>query len=192
VLPEGFFTGQAGAIVVNRDLGVTLLNGVIDGTFCRTEMSDFYSWLLPTLMFDAAGIDLTGANVTLVDYPDTEAVLDAVAAGECTMAGVAQTVVDAGLPDGVTLAQTSVEFPLHVLVYPSTLDGGIRDTLNTTLIAIATDPQTNGLIAPLVHATNDSGEAPARVALLPMTAEDFADLEAFIAAAGLDFAVLGQ
>jgi hypothetical protein len=181
-LPGNFLTGQAGAIVVKRDLGVTELNAIVDRVFCRLGVTDFYSWLLPTLLFEAAGIDLTADNVTIVEYDDQGEMLEAVAAGDCTMAGVSQTVVDSGLPEGVHLAQTTVNFPYSVLLYPPEFDSGTSQTVNDGLLAIAADPQTAPLLTPLLDQS----------ALLPAAPEDFTELSDFLASTGLDFEQLGE
>lgn len=180
--PANFLTGQSGAIVVNRELGSTDLTAVVDRTFCRLNVRDFYSWLLPTLMFDAAGVDLTAGDVTIIEYDENGAMLEAVADGECAMAGVPQAVVDEGLPEAVRVAQTSVNFPFEVLVYPSEFDSGTRQTINDALLAISNDPQTAPLLTPLLG----------QVTLLPTSSEDFAELDDFLASTGLDFAQLGE
>jgi ABC-type phosphate/phosphonate transport system substrate-binding protein len=181
-LPSNFLTGQSGAIVVNREIGATDLNVVEGRTFCRIDIRDFYSWLLPTLMFDAAGVDLTAGDVTIVEYDENGTMLEAVAAGDCTMAGVSQSVVDEGLPEGVQVAQTSVNFPFEVLVYPLEMDSGTRQTINNALLEISDDRQTAPLLTPLFG----------RAALLPASSEDFNELNDFLASTGLDFGQLGE
>lgn len=175
-------TGLPGVIVVNSEFGSTDLSLIQTRTFCRLDATDFYSWLLPVLVFKAANIDLTGENVTVVDYDDNGDLLDAVSSGDCAMAGVSQQVVDAGLPDNVTIAQTTIPIPFNVLVYPTQAEGGVRQTLNDTLLAIASDPDSAEVLSPLLN----------QAALLPVSTENFADLQGLIASAGVDLADLGQ
>jgi hypothetical protein len=175
-------TGLPGVIVVNSEFGATDLSLIDTRTFCRLNTTDFYSWLLPTLVFKAAGIDLTGETVTVVDYDDNGDLLEAVSAGECAMAGVPQNVVDAGLPANVEIAQTTIPIPFEVLVYPLQTEGGVRQTLSETLLAIASDPGSVEILSPLLN----------QAVLLPVTTENFIDLQDLIAAAGVDLAEQGQ
>lgn len=181
-LPENGLTGQSGAIIVNRELGTNDLAVVVDRVYCRVGVTDFYSWLLPTLMFNTVGVDLTAGEVMIVEYDDTGALIEAVESGECAAAGVPQSAVDAGLPDNVQVAQTSVSFPFSVLIYPPQLDSNTRESVNDALLAIASDPQAASLLTPLL------GQS----ALLPTSGDDFSVVNDFIASTGLDLAQLGQ
>lgn len=174
--------GLPGVIVVDSRLGTTDLTAIETRTFCRPGLTDFYGWLLPTLVFQAANIDLNSDTVTVVDYDDTGEVLAAVSNGTCAMAGISQDVADAGLPENVVVAQVSPPIPYGVLMFPSGIDGGVRQTVTETLLAIAADPAAAALLLPLLD-----GAVP-----LPARPDDFAELSNFLATTGLDFASLGQ
>jgi hypothetical protein len=179
-LPSGFLTGQSGAIVVNRELGSTNLTAINGRTYCRLGLTDFYSWLLPTLVFSASGVDLTSGDATVVEYNDQGELLQAVGSGDCTMTGVSQTVVDAGLPDDVQVAQTTVPFPFAVLMYPPQVDSSTEQTLSDGLVAISTESP--DVLTPLLG----SGT------VVKTTPEEFTSLDTFLASTGLNFAELGK
>ncbi|HEX2618896.1 MAG TPA: PhnD/SsuA/transferrin family substrate-binding protein [Phototrophicaceae bacterium] len=175
-------TGLPGVIVVNSSFGTVDLALADSRTFCRRDASDFYGWLLPTLMFKAENLDLISDNITVVDYDSTGAILQAINTGDCAMAGVSQAVVDAGLPENVVVAQTTVQFPFGILIYPPEIESGVRRTLNETLLAMAVEPESSAILKPLLN----------QLTLLPAVPDDITNVENFIASTGLNLAQLGQ
>ena len=64
------------------------LTAITDRAFCRLNVTDVYSWLLPVLAFDAAGIDLSAAASTIIDHTTLEALLEDVSTGVCAYGGI--------------------------------------------------------------------------------------------------------
>jgi ABC-type phosphate/phosphonate transport system substrate-binding protein len=182
-IPDNIFTGLPGVIVVNSDLDAADLTAINENTYCRTDVEDMYSWLLPLMMFRAEGIDLTSSTIAVVDIEDgtAEALLQAVADGQCTMAGLSQADA-ANLPENVEILRTLPSIPFGVLVMPSELDAATRDAVIEALVTMAEDAEVSGLLTPSLRQER----------LLPATTEDFAELNNFIASTGLNLAALDQ
>ncbi len=180
-------TGESGVIVVNRNLGSTNLTALNGRTFCRLGFDDFYSWLLPTLLFERANLDISTFEM-IVDYEDTDALLEALSTDECDGAGVSDSTFDAfveaeeELSADLRVAETSPEFPYAVLMYPLEVDLSIRLSLTDGLLELvnATDE------GELLNAFIGEGE------LVRVSREDFEALQTFLDEVGYDFAQLGD
>lgn len=180
--PGAPLTGHAGLIIVNPRVGSRDLSAIVGRTFCRLGYDDLYSWLLPTLSFRARNIDLL-RDATIRDLPDVPALVAAVAAGDCTMAGVPAGALEAlGQADAVRLAAESAPLPYGVLVYGPEVQLGVRLALDEALLALGNSAADAALLRPLL----------AQDALVRATPDDFAALRDFLTAARLDLARLGE
>jgi ABC-type phosphate/phosphonate transport system substrate-binding protein len=182
-VPANIFTGLPGVIVVNSEVDAADLTAINENSYCRTDVDDLYSWLLPLLIFRAEGVDLTSSEITIVEVDEntSEALLQAVADGQCAMAGLSQADA-ANLPENVEILRTSPSIPFGVLVMRSELDPATRDAVIDALVTIAEDSEVSGLLTPALRQER----------LLPATAEDFSELNNFIASTGLDLASFDQ
>lgn len=173
--------GTAGVIIANRTLtsGGAGLDVVFNQTYCRLGYDDFYTWLLPLLLYKRNGIDLLRAPETIVDYADIETLVQAVADGDCAVTGVSEDdyarFVDF---DGIRRLSTSITFPYGVFFYPLEVGLGVRLTLNDTLQVLADSRPLHLLLG------QDN--------IITVVPDDFAELDQFMASAGLDFAQLGN
>lgn len=211
---------EAGLIVLNTTQA-TSIGGLADKPFCRLSAQDYYGWLLPLLLLRRAGLDPAVIG-ELVDYADAAALTDALSSGACAGAGLSAVAYDA-LPaaakTNLTVALTSPELPLGLLMYPFQIPLGARLYLNDTLAALDSNPAaliptpTPALATatptpegtPAPEATAEATPDPlaerytslwepflgagAPARLMP---EDLRELEAFLSSAGLDFAQLGN
>jgi ABC-type phosphate/phosphonate transport system substrate-binding protein len=182
-VPANIFTGLPGVIVVNSDVEAADLTAINENTYCRTDVEDTYSWLLPLMTFRAEGVDLTSTAITVVDVDGgtAEALLQAVADGQCAMAGLSQSDA-ANLPENVQILRTTPAIPFGVLVMPSELDATTRDAVIDALVTMAEDAEVSGLLTPSLRQER----------LLPATTDDFAELNTFVASTGLNLASLDQ
>lgn len=182
-IPANVFTGLPGVIVVNSDESAAELSAITEGTFCRPSVSDLYGWLLPMLMFQAEGVDLNASGITIVDLdaPDTETVIEAVASGECALAGLPENAV-AELPENVAILRTSPAVPFSVLMMPTEIDASTRDAVIDALLAMADDSETSGLLSPSLQ----------QAVLVEASEADFVEFNTFIASTGLNLAGFDQ
>ncbi len=136
--------GEAGVVLLNATLGTGNVANLIDNTYCRLGFDDFYSWLLPSLLFRARNIDPARFEA-IVDYDDTDALLTALARGDCAGAAVSQSRYNA-LVNGddrraaaIRIGESSIRFPHDVLMYPNAIPLAARLSLTEGLQALDTD-----------------------------------------------------
>lgn len=178
-------TGVSILIVADRRLGLTSVDALAQRTFCRLRAEDFESWLAPTLVLRANGVDPVRGLSAVRDYDDYETLLAAVAGGECAAAGLAETRFEQ-LPDAVRnsvqIIGRSPALPYALLFYPINLPLGERLRLTDALLAIALDPERAALLEPLF----------AQNRLVRAASDALDEAGAFLKSTGLDFAQLGN
>jgi len=180
-------TGTPGLILVQDSLASGGLSALRDSVLCRLSENDFYTWLLPTLLLQQAGID-PQRGLTVRDYESLPELVTAMAEGDCAGMGLSQDAYDAlqiSLPDALESAAivvTSASFPYGVLMYPVEIQLGVQLTLNEQI--------------PLIAAESEAGDPLQRLlgadSIIPVEANSLMELETFLAATGLDFAQLGD
>jgi ABC-type phosphate/phosphonate transport system substrate-binding protein len=182
-------TGEGAAIIVNGDENISTLSALRDRSFCRLAYDDFYTWLAPSLILRASGLNLSTTAGEITDYDDLPSLIQAVADGDCDAAGIPANALETyadDLGDAVeqvdVLTTTTVEFPYAVLVLPPEVPLGTRIALNDALVEMAAD----NTYAPKLR------DLLGQNALLPAAVDDFAELETFMSSTGLDFAQLGN
>lgn len=179
-------TGEAGVIVLNAELGSVQMTTLREKVFCRISLNDFYSWLLPSMVFRINLINPADFE-SIVEYEDLDALVAAVASGDCAGAGLSQVdyermiADDEGLEDSLELVYTSPQIPYPVLMYPVEMQLGIRISLTDGLEELAQSDSAD-LLRPFLG--QDDLE---RVDL-----DDFEDYVAFLEQVGLDFSILGN
>lgn len=179
--------GEPGLIIMNRQFGGGVLSGLNTRTFCRLAVDDFYSWLLPLMIFRANNVDPSRFEA-VVDYDDAEALVEAVSAGECAGAGLSGLVYDDIIEDDETLADTiSVAYgtppiPYAVLMYPVEMQLGIRVSLTEGLEQLSDDDDDSELLNAFLGQDG----------LLTVDAADFTEYQAFLDEVDLDFSILGD
>ncbi|NWG17877.1 MAG: PhnD/SsuA/transferrin family substrate-binding protein [Chloroflexi bacterium] len=180
-------SGEAGLIIVAQDSSIRDVRGLDGRTFCRLGYDDFYSWLAPSLVMRANGLDPVSAPEAVVDYADVPELIEAVAGGDCDAAGIAESALEeyAGalgdVVDSITALATTTSFPYGVLVMPDEIPLGVRLSLTETLQAMSEDNVEAVKLRALL----------AQSALVSATADDFTEMVDFMDSTGLDFALLG-
>jgi ABC-type phosphate/phosphonate transport system substrate-binding protein len=171
-------TGEEVQIIVNRALGITEIAALAGQTFCRLGYDDLYTWLVPNLMLRAGGIS---EMPDAVDSPDIEALVEAVAAGDCDAAGISASDFDEfgdDADDSVRALSQTVTIPYAVFMYPPATTLDTRTRLVDGLMAMAESSDLETLL-------DQDG-------LTQVNEGDLDDLNTFLSNTGLDFARLGN
>jgi ABC-type phosphate/phosphonate transport system substrate-binding protein len=175
---------QAAAIIVPAASDINDAAALQSRSYCRVSANDLTSWLLPSILMQARDISPVRDLGDIRDYEDADALLAAVASGDCESAGIdadALRNADPELRRQISIIG-SLEVPYQVLVYPQQVNLSQRGWLNEALIAIAADEE----LAPALQAL--IGQA----ALRDSEPGDFEPLTSALRAAGLDLARFGD
>jgi ABC-type phosphate/phosphonate transport system substrate-binding protein len=200
-------TGEAGVLLLNIEYLETGLTGALASTFCRTSISDIYSWTIPLMMLSSEGIPITDFNA-IHEVEDYDALLEGIISGSCAVIGLPQTVwqayQDSGNipPDTIIEVENitpSPEFPYHLMVFPFAATLEVIEPITDAFIAIDVASGRGEL---------DEGEATPEVSIeanpemmqalfgdgffTRVQASDFNDLAAFLESSGLNLGQLGQ
>ncbi len=177
-------TGDAGQIVTASTLDVGDVAGLNGRSFCRISYEDYYTWLVPSLLLQASGVDPVAGLGAISNYDDTDALTEAVAAGDCEAAGISEVAFEdlGDVRSELNVVASTPPFPYGVLMYPINLTLGERLRLTDALLALADDTDGADVLRPLL---NQDG-------LETADANDLQDLSDFLAETGLDFAQLGR
>lgn len=171
-------TSQEVQIVVNRTLGISELAGLAGRTFCRLGYNDLNSWLVPVIMLRGAGVsNLPNA----VDSTDVEAMIAAVAEGDCDAAAVTAADFDRfgdDVEDSVRVLNQTATMPYAVFMYPPSFNLDTRRRLIEGLLAMENSDDLETLL-------DHDGLARFEDA-------DLDEFESFLQSTGLDFAQLGS
>lgn len=134
---RGGSTGLSGEIVGLPNSGVSVIEG---RTFCRLDVGDFYSWVLPTLALQTRGITTTELGA-VDDYPSYEFMFQAITEGDCIAtgapAGLLQTEEFADVVDELGVSYITPPMPYGVLLYPPELLLADRAALSEAYLEIA-------------------------------------------------------
>lgn len=180
-------SGESGLIIMSRQVSSGVLSNLDSKIFCRLGVDDFYSWLLPLMIFRANNVDPSRFEA-VVDYDDNEALIDAVASGECAGAGLSGLVYeeitdgDEELTDSISVAFGTPSIPYAVLMYPVEMQLGIRVSLTEGLERLIEDDDDAALLGAFLGQDD----------LLSVDGADFTEYDAFLDEVGLDFSILGN
>ncbi len=172
--------GERVALITGESVGAASVGDLAESTVCRLGYDDRMTWLVPSLMLQAEGIDPLTERLTLVDYTNLDALIAAVETGECDAAGVPETALDEA--DAVRVLAESAIIPYSVLVVPPNTPLDVRRALGEALVAMAINDDQARSLRVLVG----------QDALRPASENDLQPLRAFAERSGLDFAQIGQ
>jgi ABC-type phosphate/phosphonate transport system substrate-binding protein len=163
-----------------------------DEIVCRIDSQDTVSWLLPSLMLEAAGVDASYDLDEVLEVEDYDALITAIYNGDCVGGAVPHDYLEddisadvRALEDLDTRVVRIVESPVvpyDVLVYPQTVPLNVRIPLSDIFVQLAADDDNSALLATILQQ-----DSLARVGL-----EDFDEFRAFMQATGYDFTALGE
>ncbi len=177
-------TGLAGQLIANHDLGISAVSQLSGDNFCRLGYEDFYGWLVPSLLFEANGVNPLSDLDSISDYEELPELLEAVADGDCDAAGIPEGALDDAddVRDEIDVVETTVPFPHAILMYPIEAPLGIRLTLTDALVAMAQADDSADLMRTFLG----------QDALERANADDFIEFRNFMDSTGLNFAQLGS
>lgn len=176
-------TGQAGQLVASHDLGISGVSQLSGDNFCRLGYGDLYSWLVPSLLLKANGVDPLQELESVTDYEELPDLVQAVADGDCDATGIPEGALDDAdeARDEIDIVETTVAFPYGILMYPIEVPLGIRLTLTDALVTLAQDADHAETMQTLLGQDG----------LERVNSDDFIEFRNFMDSTGLDFAQLG-
>jgi hypothetical protein len=213
--------GEAGVLVINAQFneGDNPLAAALEENFCRVSVHDFYGWLVPQMLFAIAEINpATIADVK--EYADNDALVAALASGECAAIGMSETQwedyldADSELESNISVVTTSAPFPHMIMVFPFAADLQVINELTGLLLQLDIASGRSGLEAEeeaTAESTAEStpeaeGTASPEISIedsdmtalfgegyfVPVESGDFSILDAFLESTGLNFAEIGH
>ncbi|MCC6612166.1 MAG: PhnD/SsuA/transferrin family substrate-binding protein [Anaerolineae bacterium] len=169
-------------LVVAASSDSEAVSDLIGGSFCRISATDSDTWLIPSILLQANGVDPLNDLDSVEDYDDIASLLAAVASGDCDAAAIPQSALDedeSAASNLTTLA--SVDVVRAVLVYPQEVNLTTRDRMNQALTTIAIGVDSAEALQTLIG----SGS------LRPAEASDFESLDELLSQAGIDLEQFG-
>ncbi len=179
-------TGEIATIIVRRGMGG--LSDIKGRIFCRIANTDLISWVIPSMMMEAAGMDPENDPKTIKDYAEPADLVKAVASSQCDAAAISDASVgelvtdDTAVSTKVSTLTSSLEFPYTVLVASSDIPLGALTALNGEWVTLSKDRQLKTNVTQLL------GQS----ALVPAKAEDLQPFLDFAASTKHDFTQLGN
>ena len=163
-----------------------------DQTLCRLSSDDVLTWLVPSLMLRAAGVDPLYGLAGVLDVADYDAIASGIYNGDCQAGAVPYRTFPNrlgselraldDLREKIAVVESSPEIPYGVMVYPQTVPLNVRIPLTDVFFQIAASNEQAAILTPIL----------AQDSLLRVQPDDFDALRDFMSATGLDFAALGE
>ncbi len=177
-------TTETVQIVVRAAETIDSLAQLSARNFCRLNVQDINSWLLPSLLLRANGIDPIGDLGRIRDYDDNEALIEGLIDRECDAAGITESDLASLSAEANEAVRSiaSIEVPFGVLLYPQEIGLGLREQINAALQGISAAEQ----FADAMRAV--FGQDGLRIPV----ADDFEPLADLIERTDLDLAALGS
>lgn len=210
--PDG--TGEEGVLLLNIDYEDTGIAGAVEDTLCRISVDDLYSWTLPVIFYSIEGfsvLDIDDVN----ELEDTDALIEAVASGNCAAVGMTEEAwetyldEDETLGENVIVAETSPVIPYKVFSFPFSMSLDAIEDIETALIRM--DVASGRSEIELDNADSESTEEPddtssdglevngemmtilfGEGAFEQVDESDFTDLIDFLESSNINFSELGN
>jgi ABC-type phosphate/phosphonate transport system substrate-binding protein len=179
-------TGEIVTIIARR--GIDALSSIKGRTFCRLGNTDLVSWVIPSLLMRAAGVNPEIDPKTIKDYTEVSDMVSAVASSQCDAAAIPDASVKELVTDDKTVSTkvstvvSSVEFPYAVFVASSDVPLTAITALNDEMVSLSKDQKLKTSLNQLLDQS----------ALVPVKADDLQPLLDFVATTGQNFAQLGN
>lgn len=154
-------------------------------TFCRVSATDLETWLYPSILLKANGLDVTRDIERTEEFASTAEVAAAVASNDCAAAGISAATfaaLDEDTQGDLTVLEPTLSVPYRVLVYPQQASLGIRSAIDNALGSFVGNPEQLPLLQAVLMADS----------VRPVTADDLESLRDALRAADLDLAQIGQ
>lgn len=194
--------GEAFALITRRALSLGSPAAAAGRIICRLGFDDRVTWVIPSLIFRANGVDPLTDVGSVLEVADAEALYNGLLSEECEIAGIRVTEFDAldeSFAQELVLVEGSQtpEFPYNVLFYPPNVALGTQIALNGVLFTLLdTQPealdgllQLDGLLATAETAVMMQSLAGVNLTTADI---DLEELRAFFFSTGLNFANVGE
>jgi phosphonate transport system substrate-binding protein len=179
-------TGVRVEIVGRAATRIAALTGLKDRIICRVSSQDIVSWIVPVAMLRGAGVNPPNIS-DIKDYPDTGSMLQAVVDNQCAAAAIPAgtltqyTVNDRANPSGditksFNVIATSPELPYGGLVISTTVPA---ETVSQVVKLLVDNPDE---LKDLIAADE----------VISTSAGDYAEIEKFLEAGGINLRTLGR
>lgn len=127
-------------IFTPRAAGYTRVRELQAGTFCRLNYQDAETWLIPSLILRANGVNPTSSLGFVRDVDDYGELIAAVASGDCqggamTTANLEEEATSAQSRQIAVIEDARLSVPYGVIVYTSSVPLGERDGFASALSA---------------------------------------------------------
>ncbi|NDJ61096.1 MAG: phosphate/phosphite/phosphonate ABC transporter substrate-binding protein [Chloroflexi bacterium] len=178
-------TGAEVQLIARGTLGAGSIAALDGRDFCRLGYDDLYTWLVPTLMLQTAGIEPPFDDLgTITNYDDVSEIIAAVADGDCDAAGMRvadlDEFADDDTRDAIDLVGDSATIPYMIFVVPPNLPLEARQTITDALFTLANDSTRSDPLETLLDHSGveraDDGDFSALFALINQTGLDLAQL----------------
>jgi len=175
-------TTERAILIVNNDSTIDGVAGLEDANFCRVSVTDFYSWLMPSIIMASNGFSPADLG-SVTNYPSTSTLLDEFANGNCDVAGVSESEYEGSSASSDTreLSGVGVPVPIGILTYPEVFPLGQRDTLTEAMIAIGNGTR-GTLLFPLLEQDG----------IVEVDSGDLSAVRNLMNRAGVDLAAMGS
>mgnify|MGYP002335985059 CR=1 FL=1 len=153
-------------------------------TFCRVSATDLETWLYPSILLKANGLDVASAIEGTEDVASAAEVAAAVAGNDCDAAGISTetfAALDEDTQNDLTVLEPTLSVPYRVMVYPQQASLGVRSAIDNALGGFAGNPEQLPLLQAVLMADD----------VRPLTAADLDSLRDALRAADLDLAQIG-
>ena len=137
-----FYTGQ---VVVGVDSGIESMADMAGKTWCRADPLSTSSWIIPSIMMSAVGVDPATDLKQVVDANGHDGVVTAVYNGDCdagaTFVDARSNVEDdiADVKDKVIVIEVSPEIPNDTISFGKDVPDDLKDQIVTALLEIGED-----------------------------------------------------
>jgi ABC-type phosphate/phosphonate transport system substrate-binding protein len=181
-----------GAQYVGDELSPEDVGRLSGETLCRINSEDSVSWLMASLILQAAGINPLYDLNDIVDVDDYDAMIAAIYDDECQGGAVpfghfeneigSDLKALEDLAGVVAVVSESPVVPYDIFVYPQTVPLNVRIPLTDVLVQISANREQSAVLAGIL--ASDGVERVDR--------SDFDDFREFMESTGYDFTVLGE
>lgn len=169
--------GETIQIIVNDGAGINSVSDLVDSTFCRLSYDDRMTWLLPSLLMQANGVDPTTELEAVNNFEDMDALLEAVDQGDCQAAGVSATYfanLQPGRRRNIEVLNDTITVPYGILVASAQVPLGDRDAIQRNLPTLEAGEWLEALLGADMISEIDPDSLENWVNVLESTGIDFA------------------
>ncbi len=137
---QGAQAARTFQIITRRRVGD--FAALTDGSMCRISASDFETWLYPSILLKANGVDVARSIDEINEFETVGEMAAAVADGACDGAGIsAQSLaeLDEAVRDDLNVLTPSLDVAYGALLYPQQVSLNLRTAIDNAMTSIIGD-----------------------------------------------------